>query len=189
MKAAPLRMTAISKRSLSLSRPGHVSSSMYMRHISLGGRMKPLVLALSVIAAAGCASSAAPLDPPQLFVIAQDAQYSSAPHATVAIINFSAVITNSSDQPAALGCGISLQRNTGAGFHFVSVGACLASGASTEMVPARGQRTYQLTKDLPLASVDESASYRIIVPFYFGPAFKTGISITSEPFTISSTSR
>lgn len=147
--------------------------------------MKKSLIGLLVLSLWACASPGAPSDP-QLSIVARDAEYWSVPTATIAGLSFSAVIQNDFHQPAMLGCGISLERNTGAGFQVVTPGACLGGGLSTDLdtVAPESERVYQLTTNLPLGAVDESASYRVVMSFFFGPTYKTGFVFYSAPFTI-----
>ena len=145
--------------------------------------MKPSLIGFFVLSLAACASPGAPADP-QLSIVVRDVEYWPVPQATHVSFSFSAVIKNNSHQPAGHGCGISLERDTGAGFQVVSPGACSGDWLSTETIAPGSEHIYQSVKGLPLAAVDESASYRIVMYFVFGPTYKTFVAFYSAPFAI-----
>jgi hypothetical protein len=141
-----------------------------------------LLALLSVLSA--CSSPESPSDTPDLTIEARDATYETIPNASIAILSFTLVIRNDSGREALAGCGMSIERDTGAGFELVVPGPCNGAVGPSETIPAKRQRIVQIARNIPVGALVGSARYRVTMQFAFGPEFSAAIPFSSQLFQV-----
>ena len=135
-----------------------------------------------VTAFLGCATPSAP--DPQVLIYARNASYSIAP-AAQATISAELVFLNTSDRLAKLGCGLSLERDTGSGFEVVDRAACSSVGGLAESIFPNKEVTLPVVRDYPSTLIDENSKYRFVMSLAFAPEFNRTLGFRTEPFVLS----